>query len=284
MTNGSEYTTLATAGGDAQVIADLADIAASHAPIEVIDGRMQVYVLNAGQRIEKVDLDDYAARPERKTGTVLLTEAESFVEYVARHKTADGLTLWASIDKSTITAVFDDHVRDDDLAGWGEHRAVLTLRKTLDWTHWRSQDGQLLGQVEFAEHLEEGINAVRDPAAATMMEIAQSISAKKDVEFKSDQRLNNGCVQLQFEETIAARAGHRGDLQIPEIITLGLPPFEGNDPYEVKARFRYRLHNGALKMGYRLVRPDIVLRAAFADVLVQIADGTGHPVLRGVPR
>ena len=39
-----------------------------------------------------------------------------------------------------------------------------------------------------------------------------------------------------------------------------------------------------LTIGYRLIRPDKVRRAAFADVISNVSDGTSFPVMSGTPR
>ena len=54
---------------------------------------------------------------------------------------------------------------------------------------------------------------------------------------------------------------------------------------KVNARFRYRITDGTLRVGYRLTRPDDVLREAFESVVTEVAglDGTPDVIFRGVP-
>ncbi len=284
----TDYTELQSVGDGAAVIAELAEQAAGREILEVTP-TTKIVVLAQGQHVHEIDIEDKLERPLYKTGRVAFREADSLVEYVGRHSVEATTTLWSDVNAGTVIAVLNDHARADDeqvgAPNWGNHRATLRLEETEDWQRWLKHDGRMLDQASFAEHLEDGADAIREPDAATMLEIAQSFHAKTGVNFRSATRLQDGQVQFQYEETTAAKAGHRGDLQIPTEFILGLIPFEGGAKvYAVTARFRYRLVNGALTLGYKLVRPDKVRKAAFVDITTAIADGTGFPVLAGTPR
>ncbi len=134
------------------------------------------------------------------------------------------------------------------------------------------------------ELVEEGLEDIVEPPAAGMLEVAQSLQAAKSVAFRSGTRLQDGQVQLVWEETIEAKAGQKGDLTIPEVFVLGLCPYEGSDPFRVRARLRYRINDGALQMGYVLDRPEDVLEAAFGVVKDRVEAETGIVVWAGVPR
>lgn len=278
--NSVELTALA--GGDAAVIAELADQAKVRNVLTLVAGRLVAIVTAPGQQVHQFDLEQYDAAPARKRGTVTLTDADSFVTYVDRHTTVTGTTLWADIRAGKVTAVLDDH-QNTDTPGWGQHRAILHLTPTPDWTHWTSKDGQLLEQTTFAEHIEDGADAIREPDPATMLEVAQSFQAKRGVTFSSSRHLG-GEVEFGYEETVAARAGQKGKLDVPSLFTLGLAPFEGSLLYEVRARLRFRLGDGTLTLGYRLIRPDKTRRAAFDELVSKIAGGADLPVMQGQPR
>lgn len=281
-------TELTAAPNETQTLAQLADEAKARDTVELFDGRVYGVITAPGQQLHQLDLEKYEATPARKLGTVTLADADSFVTYVDRHSQVRGTTQWADIDAGRIIAVLDDHAshvddQKDGSPGWGQHRAVLTLKQTPDWKHWIESDGRFLDQATFAEHIEDGVDAIRDPDAATMLEVAQTFHAKRGVNFASTKRLG-GEVEFAYEETVQARAGQKGKFEVPELLTLGLVPFEGSDPYEVKARIRFRLSDGNLSIGYRLIRPDKVRRSAFDDVVAKVAGGSGLPVMAGTPR
>lgn len=231
----------------------------------------------AGRTYELRDLERYHPTPRRKTGTIGVEDPESLAAYLNQHKTV-ATTLWAARKAGTVTAVLDDHQGEaepgEGLAGWAEHRAVLTMTPTQDWLHWAKLDGRFVGQLEFAEHLDDGATAILTPAAADMIALAQTFSAKRNVNFLSAAKVQSGDTSLTYEETTQAKAGQKGQIEIPDSITLKLAPWEGCPEYQLTARFRYRLGDNGLTLGYRLRRPDLMLRDAFTAVLQQIQHDT----------
>jgi uncharacterized protein YfdQ (DUF2303 family) len=250
-----------------------------------------VYLVpQANGDVKVIDLatDDYRKRmgrePVRKSGTVKVSEAPSFSHYVNDHKDADATSLWADRDAGRIIAVLNGHVKDQDEAGWGDHRSVLDLRKSPAWLAWTAASGKMIPQAEFAEFLEDRAGDVVTPDHATLLEVATSIEGTKRAAYKSGVRLDNGEIQFRYEETVAAKAGQRGDLTIPSQIELGISPFDGMDPYKVSARFRYRIGDDlVLLLGVVLDRPEDVLRSAFSQVLQEVELATDLPVLHGTP-
>lgn len=250
-------------------------------PQEVQPGHIYLRTLPDGTH-ELVDLLDRQAHlpaPRRKRGTVTLADADSFAAYVTRHQTP-ATVLYANQDRAQVVAILNDHAADG--AGWGDFRAVLQLALTKPWQHWAAKDGRLLPQTEFAEHIEQGLEEIVAPPAAEMLELAQHFEAHNRVEFKSVQVLADGRRSFRYEEQLEAKAGQAGTVQTPREFELGVPPYEGTGPWKVVARLRYRLNGGQLAIGYSLVRPEAVLRAAFGEALETITAATEAPILRGV--
>jgi uncharacterized protein YfdQ (DUF2303 family) len=228
-----------------------------------------------------VDLEQYAGEPHRKRGQVTVTDTASLITYVKKHAAGGATELYALWDHGRVVAVINGHDTDDP--GWGDHRVSLALQATPAWTRWTSQDGAQLTQTAFAEHIEDSLAEIVEPAAATMLEIAQSFQAHTSVAFRSGRRLHTGETKLVYEEQTDATAGAQGDITIPETFTIALAPWEGCDPYRMNVRLRYRIGNGDLKLSYRLDRPEDVRRAAFADITTAVADATGYTALAGSP-
>jgi uncharacterized protein YfdQ (DUF2303 family) len=226
--------------------------------------------------------------PIRKTGVVALSEPTSFAHYVKAHAVETCTHLYADRDAGRIVAVLNDHPIDpgaDDVeGGWGDHRAVLTLRQTPAWKAWLGASGRMVDQLAFAEFLEDRALDVITPDHAVLLEVVTSIEGTKGVAYKSGTRLESGEVKFRYEETITAKAGQAGELTIPTRIELGISPYEGMDPYKVTARFRYRIDgSGGLQLGVVLDRPEDVLRSAFGDVTGIIELATDQIVLHGTP-
>ncbi len=243
-------------------------------------GKFHIVSTPAG--VHQVDLtgDQHRAAPSRKVGTYTLRDVSSFLGYHGKHADADS-EIYADVERLTITSVLDAHTATG--ARWAKHRAVLALRSTTTWTEWVTASGRLMDQETFANFLEDHLAELLDPDAATMLEVAQSIQATTKADFTSSTRLTSGQRQLSFVETVNAKAGAKGTLEIPETFVIGLRPFEGADGYKLTARFRYRISGNVLQLGFKLERPDEVRALAFADVLAAVTAGVQNPVMNGTP-
>lgn len=253
-------------GGDTQAIID-----AARAGVEpkMLDPEA-VYALPVPAPI--VDLEQFRDRPDAQRGNFFPSTVDSFVQYVKEQETAGETTIWVQPDGGHIEAILNDH---HALApGWGDHKAILDLIVSPEWRFWLAQDGELLSQQEFAEHIEEGIADMVSPDGAQMLEIAQSIEGKNDVAFKSKIDLTSGEVRLGYEEKVEAQAGTSGQLAVPREFTIGVAPFIGEDAFKLNARLRWRVNGGKLMLGYKLDRPDAAVREVLAGIYKRLTDTT----------
>ncbi|WP_394360703.1 DUF2303 family protein [Amycolatopsis sp. SB7-3] len=267
----------------AAVVADIqrrADEAAPPAPFELAPEKsVVVRTLRNDERVDTTDLESLLDQPRRPRGTALLTDPSDFAAYVARLATRS-TTVWADQDHLRITATFNDH-SDGFSPGWRDHQAVLQLKHDDDWKAWLRHHGSLMPQEDFAEHLEDHAHTIVNPDTATMLEIALTFQTRRNASFSRGARLNSGDVQLAWSEETTAKAGASGRLEVPAEFTIAVSPFFGLPATEVTARLRWRIRDGQLGIGYRLDRPDLVHRQAFADVRQMLADTLEAPVLLG---
>lgn len=260
-------------------------------PTELTDGQAYAFTVPAGGDIKVIDrdLDKFRARPRRKTGDVAIHDADSFANYLAKHGLPE-TEIYADIPAGRLTAIVNAHQDADPAgdatdadrgAGWADHRLTLALQQTPAWRAWAGHDRKMLGQVDFAEHIEERLADIVTPPGADMLELAQTFQATRSVAFESSKRLSNGLTQIGYRENEDATAGKKGQLSIPERFELALRPYEGTDPYKVTARLRYRLVDQQLRLGYLLDRPDEILRSAFLDIVTDVAHRTERTILNG---
>lgn len=245
-------------------------------------GTLAIVTVPPGGSVQTIDLAEKVARhqttPTRKTGQFSVHDAASFVAYLSKHGVSD-TEVWADIPSARIVGVVNAH--GNDQPGWADHRVTYAAQHTDAWKAWIANDGKLMGQVAFAEHIEDrSIDIVR-PVAADMLELAQTFQATVGVSFESSKLLSSGERQVEYRETVDAKAGKAGRLEIPKDFDIALIPFEGADAYKVRAHFRFRITDGELKVGYRLERPADVLREAFLGVVDSIASQVEAPVFRG---
>ncbi|HEY3021858.1 MAG TPA: DUF2303 family protein [Solirubrobacteraceae bacterium] len=262
---------------DAAVIRDLATVAAG--PTGIDAGATYAFTLPPGTTLEVEDFEHLLERPRRKRGLVHVHTYDALVAYVADHIEAPHTALWVDQHGARVLALLNGHSTDQP--GWGDHRAELALRATPEWTHWAGLDGKLVMRDHFAEHVEDGLAQIVEPAAATMLEISQSVQATIGAEFRSASRLDSGEVSMVYDETIEAKAGRKGNLKIPSEFVLALAPYYGEQPYRVTARLRYRIKGGDLKIGYRLVDPHKVREDCINGIAERLREN--HNVYLGAP-
>lgn len=271
------------AKAEADVVRDLATRAV--APKGLNSGTLHVLVRPDGQ-VEYIDTEHLLDRPTRKRGTVTLHDSDSFTAFVNRHKIEGSTTIYADAFDFDFVAVLNDaegETSGDNGAEWADHRAHLALMSTEEWRRWAESDGHTFTQEEFAEFIEEGIEQIHKPTAAEMLELATTFHATTSATFRQSTVLQSGERKLNYDESIEARSGRSGEMSVPATFELALRPFEGSPSYKVVARLRYRVNNGKLGIGYKLVRPSEIQRDAFNDEREKIADGTAVPTFAGTP-
>jgi uncharacterized protein YfdQ (DUF2303 family) len=273
MTNDDTF----AAGENSSTIRDAYDLALTASePQPLEEGAVYAVTVPDGGRVEILDrdLDQYRAYPRRTTGRFTVRTPASLVAYLAKHGLEE-TELWADLDRRSVTAVINAHRGADSVPGWGDHRATLQLVTTASWDAWAGNDGKLLDQVAFAEFIEQRLPDFQDPTGADVLELAQSFQAARSGKFESSKRLTSGETTLVWVENTAAAAGKSGEIAIPDVLSLGLQPFHNGPLYKVTARFRYRMYDGRLTLGYVLERPEDVLKVAFDEVVTAISDA-GH--------
>lgn len=243
-------------------------------------------------RVRIEDLEKYAEHPRHATAERQVYDAGSFARYLDVHAGRD-TEAFADVQTARVVAVIDSHSPAAHReAGWQKHRITLQLTQSPSWKAWTEKDGVLMSQVDFAELIELQAPDVFDPEPADLLDLAQHFEATRSVDFQESERLADGQTRLRYVETVTARAGQKGDLEIPAEIKLRLRPYIGGPAYGVRARFRYRIGTDRrLRLGYVLDRPQAALDGAFEDVVQALRDGSpggpagenGEPAVPGIP-
>lgn len=258
----------------------------SSEPDELEPGKIYGYKLADGVKIVDL-LDRDREEPLRKTGTVRVDDAASFIHYFKKH--ADNQSeVYVDLDRGVFTAVLNAHegivsTEYSDTPRWEDHRLVLTLALTDAWKRWTGIDRQMLKQAAFADFIDDNRADIRKPAAADMLEMVQHFQALTKVTFASSIVLANGDRKLTYSEETEAGTGPKHSLPVPSELQLGIAPFDDSVPYEVNARFRYRIQSGALYMGVLFDNADDVRRDAVKTVVAKLSEELGITIMRGTP-
>lgn len=265
--------------GDQQAVIEIAQQAAVP---NILDPEQPLgIVVPAGSKLEIPDLSAWRMSPSRKTGTYKPATVEAFSEYVNLHLDVDATTVWVHPTSGKVVAVLDDHHPEEP--GWREWRVDLQLAFTAEWQYWLAQDRKMLSQVDFAEHIEGGLEEIAVPDGADLLEIAQTFQMTSGANFRSSIRLATGQQQFQYDEDGQATAGLTGQLAVPTQILLVVAPFFGEQPSRINARLRFRLNSGKLTLGYMLDRPDVIVRDALEKVAETLAEKFTHTYVGEAP-
>lgn len=226
-------------------------------------------------------------KPFRKNATVKLNDCSSFIEYVKRHSTPDGSTVWCHADyaKSSVTflAVLNDLLGSPDGSAWRDHQAHFSPFFSEEWKRWFSQNKQPMTQVAFAEFLEENLKDVvgseTSASGNQILDMALAFEAKQDLRFKSAIRLQNGSTEIAYCNDDDAATLQK--MQMFDRFDIGIPVFWGGDAYRITARLRYRAKDAKVNFWIELIRADKTLEAATDSIIATIKEQTGLPLFFG---
>lgn len=219
--------------------------------------------------LEKL-VDENRARPRHLKDTIKTLSIESFIDYVNRFADEHS-TVFVNTETGHFVAVLDFH-ETASIPAHKHHLVTYTCPETKEWSSWLRNNNTKMEQEEFALFIEDNLNEILEPNGAQMLEIAASLKASNNVEFQSNVSLDNGQVQFQYKENINGQAGLTGQLEIPQKIKLAIRPFLNGAPYELEARFRYRVRQGGLMMWYTLIRPHLVKDDAVSGLLKTVRE------------
>lgn len=251
-----------------------------------VDGRAFV-ILAGSEGSERVhSLEELLGTPDRKKGHVRLGEEESFVTYVRQHK-GIGTAIFADPEKVTLVAVLDGHepLQGDAKvkAGWGQHRATLQLKTSIEWQAWTAIHRRKLTQVQLVDFLEDHLIEVMKPDGADLLELCRDLKGMKKAEFRSGKNLSNGTIQLQYVEELEASSTRKGDVVVPEFLTLALPVYFNEAPREMRARLRWGIDEGKVSFTIVIERLEQTTADAFREVVTRVKGSAAVLTYYGVP-
>ncbi len=234
------------------------------------------------------DLEHLLTDPARKRGSVIVTDSDSFIFYTKKHGSLDDCTVYAAINSEAsyfnLVAVINDHGADKPQ--WRDHRCTFEPKQAVEWKRWLGKNKQTFSQADFATWLEDNLPDIASvdgmPSGTDILAMALGFEANADKRLRSKINLQSGGVQFEFIDD--EDKDTRARMHVFERFTLGLPVFDGSaSAYPLEARLKYREKDGKVTFWYELIRPDRVFKTAVTDELTRIKEGTGFPIISGVP-
>jgi len=223
----------------------------------------------------------YLEHPQRKGGEFQFENPADFAAYVLEHCT-DGTTVWLTPGGRSIgmTAIVDDHSQAE--AGWGEHRAHLTLRTGTAWQRIRDVAGKALSQREFSELLDDLQDVLVDPTGSDLLTLVDTMegTATQKV-LASNISGHSARITLEAGQSVKSASG----LEVPTKIVAELQPYRHLEfGLRVVLRVRIIVVDGHLTFVLTIVKAEDLVEAAETFLLDTVrAALNGRPVWRGTP-
>jgi len=236
-------------------------------------GDIPVYIVPEGMKALDLaaQVDKTREAPRRLEQKFVAHSPKAFIDYFNRYAVEKSSAIFIDRVSNVFVGIIDYHT-DATSPKFATHRVTYTAPKTEEATKWLENNNSKMSQEDFALFIEDSQREIIEPNPAEMLEIAASLKASNNVDFKSALRLDNGQVQFNYTENISGQAGINGQLTIPEKIKIILQPFKGGSPYEVEARFRYRITQQGLVMWYTLISPSLVINDAINDIAAIVTE------------
>ena len=246
---------------EAAVVTVLAEAAMTPSPITIALPHGNLPAIAVSERVNLHSLAHLLPQPLRTTGTthlLTLLDLHAFLAKQAGHK--EETVIYANRRDLSITAILNHTTRPSG-PGWGDYRAKVTLTKSRQLTLWQAKNGQKMTQEQFATFLEENIEDIRTPSGADVLTFAETLEATRTEVFKSSIVTATGEMKLAYS---SERNGEQSSQLITKI-TLGIPLFDGGEPYAVEVKISHRVSDGKLTFWYDLRHIEYLLDTAWKE-------------------
>lgn len=218
--------------------------------------------------------------PDHVEHHVDLVELESFADYINRFKSPNSV-VFARPHDNTMLAAIDYHKPSENVRAkpdQNRHTAKLTCVFDERWKAWRNIDGKHMNQMEFAYFIEENMHTIAAPDGMMLLEMAQGLKINRGVIFKSNRRLANGNLDVEYSEKDATEV-NGGHFIVPEELTLLTPIYLLRPAEEIKVKLRYRFTKGEpLVFIIDILNREFIEFEAFKMMADEIQRDTTQPV------
>jgi uncharacterized protein YfdQ (DUF2303 family) len=262
-------------------------------------------------------------KPARRCGTATLMDLQSLVDWTNRFKGDTSILFAnTDMERPSLTCIADYHAAGpvdvttptgDPSARHCHHRAIYRFPLSDEWKAWIGISGEPLDKDELGEFIEINAKDVMDPTPAIianktaskntewenrLIETAQKIEGrygqltkllKMSKRFQVYESSNltivsnrdTGEGEIQFVNEHKTAEGK--PINIPNLIIIAVPVFEGGPHYRMPVRFRYRKKGGKIYFFLSPYNPEKAFKAAADEALKYAENETNLPLLRGTP-
>jgi uncharacterized protein YfdQ (DUF2303 family) len=230
----------------------------------------------------KVVLEHFKSKqPDQIEAAPVFQTAESFCDYVKHYKDNAGESrIFADMESWQFIAILDWPAPGEPRLK--THKASFKPQFDESWQRWQALNGKTLEQAEFARYLEEYIGEVVAPSQADLLEVANDLQINSNVEAAKSIRLQTGATQIQYVEKTDART--KGNVTIPQKISIKCPMFFGEEPIVFNAFLRFRAKPGsAIVFMLEIEHLQRIMNEAFLALVARIGQASAVAPLLGRP-
>lgn len=220
--------------------------------------------------------------PTNPAGTLTLLTPESFSAAITNNYDARS-KVFADSENGLISCVFDflqnggndfGDTIDPRAKGWGQLRAEIKFSESRKLKEWR-QCLEWKNQADFANFLEDHLEDVLTPSGQDLLSIATDLEASSQGSFKGKVNLQNGSTKLCYQDDVETT------VEVPRLLTLGIPLFEHGDKYKLGARLRFVISGGSVKFKLLFTNLQDAKDQEFERIVQEIEEKTSQPIYRG---
>jgi uncharacterized protein YfdQ (DUF2303 family) len=221
------------------------------------------------------DQEDTLPNPLRIKGHRLFEEPDSFCKYV-RDFHSEHTRLYGGPDTFNFQAVLNDSLPGKPR--WGDHIAVLQLKKSPEWNEWCEIADEQLTQGELADFLDEHMEQIAEPDAGELLSDIRAIHISTNTRCDSVQREGGDISFAYTTETAAGTKTERG--KIPSKLMLVIAPFRSWEHAQMQVYLTHSLtKDKELKFTIRLHRAEEILDGVYTSVRRHVEKELSLPVL-----
>lgn len=261
-------------------------------------------VIPNGMKAEgiKKHLDEYKEKPDRRTGTIIINRAQSFIDIVQRFKSKNSVVFGnVSVTDQSIsaglTAIFDYHPEGDknEAADNCDHRAIYGFPISKAFKNWLGKNDAVMSQIDFAYFLEKRISEMATPTdddkkqieglkptwadPIDILELSRGLELYSNESFVQRNKLSSGEQEVKF--TSQHVDGDGKPVKIPDFFVINIPVFEGGPRQRILAHLRYRKKDSILVWSFELYNVDEMLLDAFENASAEIKEAVDLPLFFG---
>lgn len=259
--------------GDAQALIDYVSLEP-----HVLEGHPNLVMTHKGV----VDLRPFLDDPQRVVAVRQAQTTDSFVklsEVALGDADTDDSRSFFDRRSGRFETVID--FADASRPTHEQHRIEYTPELDPEFVDWAQIDGSPRSQSDFADFIEDHLDAIVDPPGADLLDLILEIRGHKSVTFRSAQRRQDGNVGLAFDETQGVTGG-KGELVIPPTITIETPIHKKEDAVRLEAFLRYRITDaGQLMLTVKIKKVNTVVPDSLDRIAERIKPGIPGELITG---